>query len=70
MMIWKEKRLLLRYQEKLTAALIQKLLLSNPEDYVENDYPYVMNKTGIIGCNKEELDYLEKYLVEGSIEYV
>ena len=55
-------------KEKLTAALIQKLLLSNPEDYVENDYPYVMNKTGIIGCNKEELDYLEKYLVEGSIE--
>ena len=55
-------------KEKLGDVLKQKILLSNYESYVKNDHSYVMNNTGIIGCNTQELNYLKQHIVEGDIE--
>ncbi|MDO5292659.1 MAG: hypothetical protein Q4F05_07905 [bacterium] len=55
-------------REKLDYVLEQKLLLANYNSYVENDYPYVMSNTGVVGCSAEELEYLKQYMVEGNIE--
>lgn len=55
-------------KSKLNKVWEKKLLLANYENYIKNQKSYVMNNTGIIGCNKEELTYLKQYVVEGKIE--
>lgn len=65
----KQKEVVVKiHKEAVTEIWKQKLLFSDPSDNIINNSPYIMTNTGILGCNKNELNYLQSHLVEGNID--